>query len=596
MYNLDLMKALQEWRADLAGASNPALERVEGRGGCVTLKAGSIFLHSRYDPDQEAQRLIESAALDASRPVLVIGSGLGYHVLGLLKRGIETAVVEPDPAVLRAALEGPLSEANILAAVGEPEAFSGSEAFESLALRMPQIVVHPPTARLHPGYAEAVQAAVSKAAFAGRHLNIAVVGPLYGGSLPIAGYLANAFRGLRHNTVLIDNSMAWDLYQTVTASVEHKTAANQLGQMLAHFLCEWTYARVVEFNPEICIVMAQAPVDVDFPERLAKHGIVSAFWYVENWRHLPYWREIAPRYDYFFHIQPGEFEEKLADIGCAHHAFVQTGCDPAAHRPVTLTPEEHAEYACDVSFAGAGYYNRLQLFKGLTDYEFKIWGVDWNDRELIKRVVGGERRFDSETFMKIVAGSKINLNLHSSTSFDGVDPKCDAINPRVFEIAAAGGFQLCDPCIGLDAHFDFETELPVYRNLKELRERIDYYLAHPEERREVAARARERTLRAHTYEVRAQQMLDLIFARHGARILRRGVRSQRTVGEMRDETGPDTDLGRYLSMLPPDLLFTQETLRPFLHPGRPEATYPERLFSYMAEVRELAESLLKDKR
>lgn len=590
------MKKLQEWRGELAGASNPALERMEGRGGHATLKVGSIFLHSRYNPMQEAQRLIDSAELDASRPVLVIGSGLGYHLVELHKRGFETAVIEPDPAVLREALKGPLSDMEILAGTGDPKALATSGTFKNFALRMPQIVVHPPTAHLHPGYAEAVQAEVSHAALQGQHLNIAIVGPLYGGSLPIAGYLTNAFRELRHNTILLDNSVAWDLYQTVTRSVDHKNASNQLGQMLAQFLCEWTYARVVEFNPELCIVIAQAPVTPDFPARLAKHGIVTAFWYVENWRHLPYWQEIAPRYDYFFHIQPGEFEDKLRAIGCANHAFVQTGCDPAEHRPVQLSPDERGEYECDLSFAGAGYYNRLQLFKGLTDYAFKIWGVDWNDRELAKRVVGGERRFDAETFMKIVAGSKINLNLHSSTSCDGVDPKCDAINPRVFEIAAAGGFQLCDPCTGLELLFDFETELPVYRNLKELRGLIDHYLAHPDERQAVAARAQEHARKDHTYTRRAQQMLGLILERHGARILRRGIRTQRTAGEILGDAGRDTELGRWLATLPPELLFTQETLRPMLHPGTPNATYPEKLFAYMAEVRELAESLLKDKR
>jgi len=266
------------------------------------------------------------------------------------------------------------------------------------------------------------------------------------------------------------------------------------------------------------------------------------------------------------------------------------------HRTVELTAEERSLYACDLSFAGAGYYNRLQFFKGLTDYNFKIWGVDWPERELAKHVAGGERRFSSEEFMKIVAGSKINLNLHSSTTHDGVDPKCDAINPRVFEIAAAGGFQLCDPCIGLEKHFDFETELPVYRDLQELRARIDYFLAHPEERAAVADRARQRVLRDHTYAHRARQMLDLIFDRHGARILKRGVRVQRTVGEMVERVGAESELGRWLATLPKDALFTQEVINAFIRPGLAGMTYPEKVFTYMKEVREFAESLLKGQR
>ncbi len=232
----------------------------------------------------------------------------------------------------------------------------------------------------------------------------------------------------------------------------------------------------------------------------------------------------------------------------------------------------------------------------MTDYDFKLWGVDWAARELSPLVVGGEHRFDSEEFMKIVAGTKINLNLHSSTTHEGIDPEVDAINPRVFEIAAAGGFQVCDPCAGLERHFDFETELPVYRTLKELRERIDYFLAHPQERAAFAERAQKRALAEHTYAHRAEQMLRLIFERHGARILKRGIRVQRTAGEMIDRAGKDTELGRWLATLPEELPFTQEMLTPFLRAGTEETTYPERLFMYMREVREFAESLLKNPR
>lgn len=589
------MKPARDWKADLAAvARRDDVQVIESRERTPTLKVGQVLLHSRYDPEREAQRLIDSAGLDPKRPVLVVGLGLGYHVLELARRGFEAAVVEPDRLVARLAVDGPLADATFPLGIGDAEEIAHSAPFRDLASRLPQVLVHPATGRIHPEYVKAICALLAKAALGGQHLNIAVVGPMYGGSLPITTYLANAFRTLGHCTLLVENDPAWDLYQAMTEGVQDRTASTQLGRMFANLLGEWTYARVAEFNPEICIVMAQAPVGPAFPLRLAKLGIVTAFWYVENWRHLPYWKDIAPNYDCFFHIQPGEFERKLGEIGCAHHAFVQTGCDPDAHKPTALEPEERDTYGCDLSFAGAGYYNRLQLFKGLTDYDFKLWGVAWPERELAKRLVGGEKRFSSEEFMKIVAGSKINLNLHSSTTHDGVDPKCDAINPRVFEIAAAGGFQLCDPCIGLEEHFDFDRELPVYRDIKELRAKIDYYLAHPDEREAIAQRARKRALRDHTYANRAQQMLDLILEAHGTRILKRGVRVQRTVGEMAERLGEESELGQWLTTLPTDSLFTQEAVNAVLQGGMANLSYPEKVFVYMREVRDFAETMLKE--
>ncbi len=589
------MKPVHEWARELTTlTADPDVKLVSGRGGEATLKVGSTYLHSLYRPREEAQRLIDSAELDLTRPVLVIGVGLGYHVLELLNRGANVAVIEPDMGVAKLAIDGLLKDADILLGIGDLDAIADSPAFREFAQSIPQTLVHPPTAKLHPEYCEQALAMTTKAALGAQRLRIAVVGPMYGGSLPIAGYLERAFRSLGHTTLLVDNSLAWELYQA-TMQVKTKHAANQLGEMLSNFLGEWSYARTAEFAPDICIVLAQAPVGKRFPVRLAQEGVATAFWYVENWRHLPYWRDIAPLYDCFFHIQPGEFERMLTEAGSLCHAFVQTACDPETHKPVTLTEDEADEFGCDISFAGAGYYNRLQTFKGLTDYNFKIWGVDWHANELQPLLCRAGARFTPELFAKVVAGSKININLHSSTIHDGVDPQCDAINPRVFEIAACGGFQLCDPCVGLDTLFDFETELPVYRNLPELREKIDYFLSHPDERAQFVERARERVLREHTYKHRAQAMLDVILEHQGAKILRKGIRIQRTVTEMAERV-KDEQLAQYLASLPEDTLFTHESVSATFGPGRENMPYSEGVFRYLSEVRSFAETLLASHR
>lgn len=581
----------EDWQERLRDLPrSDSVELVAGRGGKPTLRVNELLFHSQYNPEQEAQRLIESAQLPPNAPVVVFGLGLGYHVRALIDRGHECLVIEPSEAVAALALAEGAAREGFQLCIGD------LDPNEPFLTRDPRFLAHPIAARLHPEAARAAENTLATAALRGKRFNVAIVGPMYGGSAPMTQYLANGFRNLGHNTALIDNTAAWELYDRVTKSVKGQTAAAQLGQMLTNALSEWTYARVAEFDPEICIVMAQAPVSPNFAARLAKLGTVTAFWFVENWRHMSYWDTVAPAYDAFFHIQPGEFEQKLDVLGCKHHAFVQTGCDPDLHRPVTLSEDDQERYGCDLSFAGAGYYNRLQVFKGLTDYRFKIWGVDWRERELAPLVQNADQRFDNEQFMKIAAASAINLNLHSSNAHEGVDPRCDAINPRVFEIAAAGAFQLCDPCIGLDSHFDLETEIPVYHDLKELRARIDHFLAHPEERRAIAERARARAIKDHTYANRAQTMLDHLLRWHGARIQKRGVRELRTVGETAERLPEGDELRAYLESLPADLLFTQEGINALLRPPMGGLSRPEQLFSYMREVRNFTETLLGQRR
>jgi spore maturation protein CgeB len=417
---------------------------------------------------------------------------------------------------------------------------------------------------------------------------------MYGGSLPIAGYIEKAFRNLGHSTLFVDNSAAWSLYQATNRSLSNKGISNQLVAMLTRFLGEWSYARVTQFGADICLVIAQAPVGPDFPARLARDGIVSAFWFMENWRHLTYWRDISKYYDHFFHIQPGEFEQRLTEAGCRSHSYLQTACDRELHTPITLTDEEAVEYGCDISFAGAGYYNRVNVLSALTDYKFKIWGVDWPTPELQNLVQHSGERFDSERFRRIVAGSKINLNLHASMHHPGVDPKSDAINPRVFEIAACGGFQLCDPCIGLEQLYDFGTELPVYHDVAELRAQIDHFLANPEERTRIAQRARERVLGEHTYEHRAQQILDTVLAESGNIILRKGVRLEHTCGDMPSLlTDDDPELLEFLKMMPPGMPFTQEGIADGLSPTLFPSSYAAGVFAYLREVKSYAEALIE---
>lgn len=588
------LKTADGWRNALAGhVLTTPVELGDSKTGAPTLRVDGLQFHSRYNPEQEAGRLVDSVDLKAESPVLVIGVGLGYHVLELLRRGHAVLVIEPDRDMLKLAVDGPMAGTSCLLGAGPlPEAGANAD-LDAFLSREPQLLVHPPTAQRHPEFVADLQRTVAARALSGKRIRVAVVGPMYGGSLPIAEYLTNAFTRLGHHARYIDHADAWPLYEKIGETVTGERPAAQLTEFYTNFLSEWTYAQVAEYNPEVCIVLAQAPVAPNLPERLRKNGIVTAFWYVENWRHLPYWRDIAAHYDYFFHIQPGEFEQKLDAVGCRHHAHVQTACDPTRHKPFTLSAADQEEYGCDLSFAGAGYYNRVELFKGLGDYDFKIWGVNWSDRYLRRLLPAGEQRFDSETFMKIVAGSKINLNLHSSSTHNGVDPACDAINPRVFEIAAAGGFQLCDPCIGLDRLFDFETELPVYRDLRELREQIDYFLAHPEEREAMAMAAQRRVLAEHTYEKRAEAMLGHIFAAHGATLMKRGIRAIHSVSDIMAQLEEDSDLYRWLKTLPGETPFTYEVMSQFTPPLGGERSPAEEVFTYMRQVKENADALAK---
>src|SRR5262249_49096745 len=61
-----------------------------------------------------------------------------------------------------------------------------------------------------------------------------------------------------------------------------------------------------------------------------------------------------------------------------------------------------------------------------------------------------------------------------------------------------------------------------FGDLRELEEKIDYYLAYPRERRAVAEASRARALRDHTYERRLEAMLGYIYADRYEQLQSRG--------------------------------------------------------------------------
>ncbi|WP_170291968.1 motility associated factor glycosyltransferase family protein [Heliobacterium mobile] len=69
-------------------------------------EAGSFYLHSRYNPIQEAEAWASQQDLDGIRHVIIFGLAFGYHVEALVKRkpNVQLHIYEPDGTVFLASL------------------------------------------------------------------------------------------------------------------------------------------------------------------------------------------------------------------------------------------------------------------------------------------------------------------------------------------------------------------------------------------------------------------------------------------------------------------------------------------------------------
>jgi spore maturation protein CgeB len=89
-----------------------------------------------------------------------------------------------------------------------------------------------------------------------------------------------------------------------------------------------------------------------------------------------------------------------------------------------------------------------------------------------------------------------------------------ALNQRIFDVPAAGGFLLTDAQSDVAEHFKLGTEMIVYNDAHELTDLCSYYLTHDSIRRAIIERARERVLREHMYVHRLHFLLTHLNKHH----------------------------------------------------------------------------------
>jgi spore maturation protein CgeB len=342
---------------------------------------------------------------------------------------------------------------------------------------------------------------------------VLLVLPMYGGSLPVGRFAAE---GLRENGCLVEVFEAPAFHPVFCALVKLKVGSERLDALqnsFLHHVSQCVTAKAEAFEPDLVLSLAQAPLNIAALKRLRRAGTRTAMWFVEDFRIFTYWRAFAPYYDLFAVIQKEPFLSELTALGVDNTLYLPLAALPSLHRPLQLDAREKKEFGAELSFVGAGYPNRRKAFAGLGDLRLKIWGTEWDDDpEIAPMLQKNGERIGSEDCVRIFNASAVNLNLHSSMRPDPPVAPGDFVNPRTFEIAACGAFQLTDRRELLPDLYGPE-ETATFSDMDELREKILYYAAHPEERAAVAARARQRTLTEHTYAARMKSLLDFAVER-----------------------------------------------------------------------------------
>ena len=147
---------------------------------------------------------------------------------------------------------------------------------------------------------------------------------------------------------------------------------------------------------------------------------------------------------------------------------------------------------------------RRELVRAVEQFGVEVRG-DPGWQQVARRCGGSINYF--EDLAPYYRSSAVNLNVTS------LQMKT-AVNQRVFDCPAAGGFLITDAQEDLDELFEPEREVVTFSSLEELREKTAYYLAHEEERRGIVERAQRRITADHTHAHRLQALERYLRARY----------------------------------------------------------------------------------
>ncbi|HED16099.1 MAG TPA: hypothetical protein ENI64_04685 [Gammaproteobacteria bacterium] len=207
--------------------------------------------------------------------------------------------------------------------------------------------------------------------------------------------------------------------------------------------------------------------------------------------------------------------------------WLPLACAPEVHRSINDLDEKYRSDVCfiGVPFKGSKRVRTIDAIAGkLTVCNSRIIGA--TDKENWTGVLANADQLSGSLMDEFVTveeaclyynGAAINLNLHKDSyghAWDRNAHRLPARSPceRTFAIAGCGGFQIMDnDRPDLAQLFTTNEDIVTFKDPADLAAKIDYYLAHDDERQQMARSLQRNVHIGHSYAARANRIVELAF-------------------------------------------------------------------------------------
>ncbi len=267
------------------------------------------------------------------------------------------------------------------------------------------------------------------------------------------------------------------------------------------------------FRPEILLAFKGQYVR---PEtiRVLRNQAVSLYNYYPDtsaFAHGSLLPKALPEYDCVFLTKKFMKEDLGSRTKLRHSVFLPHGYDSELHLPWPLDESDLRQYQHDVgvvaTYTAQKEANLEALVSRKPDIDLQIWGNQWLERGRslkLRKFIRG-KPLNGTSYAKALRAFRINLGIMS-----GVVPGAsqgDETTTRTYEIPACGGFMLHERTEEVLELFEEGKEIACFGDAEELAQKIDYYLAHPEQRAEIAAAGYARCVPAYSYDNRMREII-----------------------------------------------------------------------------------------
>ena len=295
-------------------------------------------------------------------------------------------------------------------------------------------------------------------------------------------FYEKAFKNLGHEVILLDS------YDGVSSPLLSRTIRARIP--LSRFIPgnypinDHLIETARKIDPDAIIIVKGEFISNKTLEELGNNYDLYLF-YSDNFRFLPLLKD---RLHYFKAIYTAaNRSDQYRKLGARRVITVPWACDPEFHRKLDC------EKRYKVTFIGTAYPERRSIVRKLGNVN--VFGNYWF----------GFGKFShppvfGEDYIRVINQSIVNLNIQGKGSIIA-----DSSTMRTFELAGSGGFQISDYMPSLTQYFPM---IVTFRDVKELKELISYYLENDIERTEIANTMRDRCYEYFTYEHAAKSIIS----------------------------------------------------------------------------------------